>query len=159
MNDKFRWPEPEDDSDRQLISDVKEFGWHAVGVDPKEDGPPFVYTIGLFLNFGQPELVVIGLPHKIGHGLIANIVDKYKNGESLRTDVPYSDVAEGYDVRFQAVSQENYRDYFGYALWFYRSLLPSAFPVLQLVWPDREGRFPADPDFSDPLRRIQLLLG
>ena len=158
MNPNFRWPVPEDESDRQVISDVKEFGWHAVGVNEEAEIPPFVYSIGLFLNFGQPELVVVGLPHKIAHGLISNVVESFKAGESVNTGIPYSEIASGFDVIFQEVAQANYRDYFGYALWFYRSLLPDSFPVLQLIWPDRNGRFPSDPGFPEALRKLQVVL-
>ena len=46
MNPNFRWPVPEDESDRQVISDVKEFGWHAVGVNEEAEIPDSASTCG-----------------------------------------------------------------------------------------------------------------
>jgi hypothetical protein len=40
-------------------------------------------------------------------------------------------------------------------VWFYEGL---DFPVLQSVWPDKEGNFPWEPEFSSELNALQPLL-
>lgn len=159
MLDGFTWPASDDASDEKLIADVKTVGWHAVGVAEEADQPPFVYSVGLYLSFGHPEIIVVGLSPKVGHALIADVVEMLRAGDHVRWDVRYSDIVENFDVVFKVVAETNYREYLGYGLWFYRSLLPAAFPTLQLVWPDRGGLFPWDPGFDPALVERQPLLG
>jgi hypothetical protein len=54
---------------------------------------------------------------------------------------------EGYKACFWQVPYDVYRDYLGTACWFYA---PSciAFPCLQIIWSDRNGRFPGKKDAS-----------
>jgi hypothetical protein len=49
----------------------------------------------------------------------------------------------------------SYREHVGYARWFYRG---DEFPLLQLVWPDKAGRFPGEPGANPALARQQPLL-
>jgi hypothetical protein len=158
MLDRFAWPRPDDASDEKLISDVKTYGWHAVGVAEGDDEPPFVYSVGLYLSYGHPEIIVLGLTQNVGHTMIANAVTRVKTGEHIEWDVRNPDILQGYDVVFKIVGTSKYRDYLGYALWFYRSLLPETFPTLQLVWPDKSGRFPWNAGFEPSLLCLQPLL-
>ena len=54
----FQWPKPEEEADEKLIHNVREHGCHILGVD---DQPPFSFSIGLALNYGQAEIVIFGL--------------------------------------------------------------------------------------------------
>ncbi len=155
MLDGFTWPHPDDSSDEKLISDVKTYGWHAVGVAEGDEQPPFVYSVGLYLSFGHPEIIVIGLPQNVGHTMIANAVNQLKTGEPIEWDRRNPNILEGYDVVFKVVDISNYREHLGYALWFYGSLPPDIFPILQLVWPDKNGLFPWDVGFESSLVSIQ----
>jgi hypothetical protein len=49
----------------------------------------------------------------------------------------------------------HYRDYFGYARWFYHG---DDFPVLQCVWPDRQHRYPWHPACHESARQRQPVL-
>ena len=53
------------------------------------------------------------------------------------------------------VAHRHYPEHFGYARWFYKG---DDFPALQCLWPDKQGRFPSDADYSEPLRARQCLL-
>lgn len=158
MLDTFTWPAPDDASDERLIADVKRVGWHAVGVAEEADRPPFVYSVGLYLSFGHPELIVVGLRPNVGHALIADVVERLRAGSHVSWDTRYSDIVENFDVVFKVMDESKFREYLGYALWFYRSLLPDSFPTLQLVWPDRSGSFPWEPGFDPALAERQPLL-
>jgi hypothetical protein len=63
---------------------------------------------------------------------------------------------EGYPVVFKEVRRERYRGVLGYGLWYYDG---DAFPALQCVWPDKQGRFPWEAEFEERYRRMQPLLG
>ena len=54
----FQWPKPEEEADEILIRNVRERGCHILGVDPH---PPFSFSIGLALNYGQAEIVTFGM--------------------------------------------------------------------------------------------------
>jgi hypothetical protein len=47
------------------------------------------------------------------------------------------------------------KDYFGYAIWFNQT---SNFPALQLVWTDRQNRYPWQDGFEEEFKFIQPLL-
>ena len=53
------------------------------------------------------------------------------------------------------MSKKHYRNYFGYALWFYRS---DEFNALQCIWPDRDKRWPWEEAFNPHWKPQQPLL-
>ena len=67
-----------------------------------------------------------------------------------------SELLEGYLCEFLRVPASTYREFFGYARWFYKG---DSFEALQCVWPDRHGRFPWDGDVTEGVRARQPLLG
>ena len=67
------------------------------------------------------------------------------------------DILADYKVCFVEVPLEAYRSYLGTAIWFYLKS-PRPFPCLQIVWPDREGRFPWQTGYDADLKDLQPLL-
>jgi hypothetical protein len=155
----FEWRTAEDAGDQKLLSNVRQHGWHIVAVfddgNAEEVRPDFAFSVGLYLNHQHPEIVVMGLPQAKA-GRIINAVGAYvRSGKQIKPDVRYSEFAEGRDVIFRSVRDENYGEYLGSGLWFYRSLLPEFFPALQLVWPDMAGKFPWEDGFDRGFSRLQ----
>ena len=142
----------EDDRERKVVSDIEEFGWHVAMIPEDDEGPSFAYSIGLFKNFGHPEIIIFGLGVEVLHGMINLIGEEVRQGRRFADGESASGILEGFDVRFRGVAREHYHEHIGYARWFYEG---DDFPVLQCLWPDREGRFPSDPDFPDSLRPRQ----
>jgi hypothetical protein len=68
-------PTPTDDSDRKLLADVQEYGWHIIGVEQDEEGPAFAYSIGLYHTFQHPEAILFGLDVKVMQQIINGIGD------------------------------------------------------------------------------------
>ena len=62
---------------------------------------------------------------------------------------------EGYLVFFRKVEPRHYREYLGYARWFYQG---DDFPILQCVWPDKAHHYPWHPDTSELFRQRQPVL-
>ena len=145
----------DEDEDRDFVAGIEEHGWRVVLIPEDEEGPGFAYSVGLFRTFGHPEIILLGLDLDLMHGLIDNMGEDVRNGASFTPGRRVEDVLEGYPVEFREVSRRRYRDYLGYAGWFYGD---EDFPVVQCVWPDMEGRFPDDPDAPDSLREAQPLL-
>jgi hypothetical protein len=154
----FVLPKAESDYDQKLLSDLDRVGWHHVHVQEEGDKPGYAFSLGFYANYGQPEVVVFGLPPPVAQKLL-NIAAIRAAGARKRYEpfVPYDNIAEGMRVIFVPVSRRFYREYFGYGLWFYQSV-SGAFPMLQMVWPDRQGRLPGEPGYDSRYLKVQPVL-
>lgn len=153
----FKLRVAEDESDRKLLSDVEKFGWHVVHIGEDADGPGFSFSVGFYYSFQQPEILVMGLKQKIAHDLLRIAWLHYSGGGSFQSYERNSQFAQGFDFALAPIEIEHYREYLGYANWFYRSL-PNPFPALQLVWPDKEGRLPWEPGYDERFLKLQKAL-
>lgn len=117
--------------------------------------PVFSYSVGLFHTLEHPEIVIIGLSQHIGHKLINDVGEKVLGGSRFEDGMISSELLKGYDCTFKEVPLHVYEEYFGRAIDFYES---ENFPVLQLVYPDREGRWPWDVAANEGFRLGQPVL-
>jgi hypothetical protein len=153
----FQMPVPDDDQDRKLLSDVAEHGWHIPHIFADESGPCFSFSVGFYLKFGHPEILVMGLSQSVAHKFI-NLVGGYiRSGRVFRPGERTDDLAQGFSCCFVPIVTEHYREYLGYGIWFYRSL-KQPFPALQLVWPDKQGKFPWESGYDERFFKLQRLL-
>jgi hypothetical protein len=150
----FKWPKPEEEADEKLIHNVRERGCHILGVDAR---PPFSFSIGLALNYGQAEIVIFGMSPSKAATIINIVRDDAAKGKTYADGEVSSDILVGLNVCFIEVPLELYDKYLGTAIWFYRKS-PRPFPCLQLVWPDRDGRFPWETGFDPALKKDQPVL-
>lgn len=153
----FQIPAAADRHDEKLLSDVRTFGWHVLRIFEDEDGPGFCFSVGLYYTFRHPEILVMGLPPDVGHELINLAGDYIAKGRVFQSRERTADLAQGFSCSFVPIAIEHYEQYLGYAIWFYRNL-KAPFPALQLVWPDKGGRLPWDPDYDQDFERLQRLL-
>jgi hypothetical protein len=152
---KRKLPNPADDHDHALLADVQRHGWHVIGVEADDEGPAFAYSVGLYHNFGHPEVIVFGLSVSIMHRMINAIGEEIRGDDKFGDFDESADVLDGYNVIFRVVEQKHYQEYFGYALWFYQGV---RFPVLQCVWPDKSHRYPWYSSFDESLAERQPVL-
>jgi hypothetical protein len=148
-------PTPQNDTDRQILGWVEEFGWAVIGIEEDELGPAYAYSVGLWRGLLHPEIVVVGLVSEAAHQLINDVGDAIKAGKRFELGEEYDGLVPGYKVAFVEVHPSNIGAYLGYACWFNRE---PDFPAYQCVWPDREGRFPWDDGFDEQFRLKQPLL-
>jgi hypothetical protein len=139
-----------------IIENIASFGCHLVSIEPDNYLPGFVYSIGLYKKYGHPEIICFGLPTAVMGHIINNGSDLIKNGAALIANKLYPDFLEGYDIQFIEADKAFYPNYLGYAGWFYDGTFD--FPVLQLVWPDKQGNFPWDDKFNPDWKFKQPLL-
>jgi len=137
---------------------VADVGLHCVCAGGDDSGPSSVFSVGLFVNYGHPEVLIIGLPAPVAVGILHRIHALVQEGTAFAAGDTTDDVLEGYPVTFMNVGSKHYGDWLGDAVWFYRSL-DGGFPCLQMVWPSREGHFPWTAGFDPALRSQQPLLG
>jgi hypothetical protein len=139
----------DDDSDRKLLADIAEHGWHLVGIADDPDGPAYVFSVGMFQTLGHPEVCIVGLNDLNTMGQIINgIGEAVRAGTKFEDWTESNDILEGYACVFRSVAPTFYPDFFGYGLWYHEG---PEFPILQCVWPDRSQRYPWDDDFDEDL--------
>lgn len=152
----WKLPEPDDDTDHKLLADIASHGWHIVGVDADDAGPGFAFSVGILYTLGHPEILIMGLRPEVAANLINIIGDAIRAGKSFEAGKQYRDIAVGFPLAFVAMDARYFREYLGYALWFYRAL---DFSVLQCIWPDKAGVFPWEPGYDSRFFDVQRVLG
>jgi hypothetical protein len=128
-----------DPGDAQVHADIATFGWHVVQVPEDDEGPGFAFTIGLYKRFQHPELIVFGLPLDTMLLMLNGAGEAVRAGRTYEGGQSSDDLLEGYACTFRPVPSKHYEEFLGYARWYYDG---DDFPTLQLIWPDREHRYP-----------------
>jgi hypothetical protein len=149
-------PKPEDETDRWLLDQVAGHGWAVFGIEEDDEGPTYSFSVGLFHTLGHPEVLLMGLRPEVAQRLVNDIGAAVRAGRRFEAGGRYDGLADRFPLAFLAVAERYYRDYLGYAGWFYRGW---HFPVLQCVWPDKKGVFPWEPGYDARFFRVQRLLG
>jgi hypothetical protein len=135
-----------DAPDRKLMADVREHGWHVVMVaaDNRSDG--WTFSVGMWHTFRSPELVMAGLGRDAESRLINDIGDRVRGGYRPDPSVLVEGLlTSGLSLAVRPVDASWYRALLGYATWFAQR---PPLPFVQVVWPDKSGRFPWDPEFD-----------
>ena len=133
---------------------VEEHGWF-VGKFPATDYlPSFCYTIGLWKNYQHPELISFGLTIETLHSIFNIGGNLVKGGKKLQSNMEYDDFFEQGTAMVIDVNEQNLKDYFGYGIWFNEG----TFPAMQIVWKDRNGKFPWEQEFEEEFIYKQPLL-
>ena len=146
----------DDNYDKITNENVEKYGCHLVVIEADNYLPAFVYSIGLYKNFGHPEIICFGLKADVTAEIINHARDMIQEGGSFVAGTPYPDFLENYDIQFVEVDKKFYADYLGYGARFYNNSFD--FPALQLVWPDKERNFPWEDGFNPDLKFRQPLL-
>lgn len=156
MQDQFEWPEPEHGADEVILRNVRKHGCHIMGIEDAD--PPFAFSIGLFLNYGHPELIIFGQSAGTAQAIITLIRDQVAAGHQfVDGDVSDEMLENGYKLGFLQVPVGIYPRYLGTAIWFYGKTRLQ-FPCLQVVWQDVNRRFPWETDCSAAVKKDQPLL-
>ena len=143
------------DVQRKVVYDVNTFGWHVMLVLGEPDVPGWSYTIGLFTNFGHPEVAMFGLDPRVMHQVLNIVGRSVQRGDRFSDGVETRALLEEHRCIFRAVSPIWALDLFVYARWFHG---PVDFPMLQVFWPDHAGRYPWQRGFDATLAPYQPLL-
>ena len=152
-----KFPEPEDDQDRAILGHITGFGWSVIGIEEEADAPSYSFSVGLYHTLGHPELVILGQKPETAHRLINHAGEMIRAGRRFTDGERTDGILDGYPAVFVNIEERYFREYFGYARWFYRG---SDFPMLQIVWPDKtSGAFPWEDGYTPELFWRQRVLG
>ena len=141
---------------QDIAENIAKYGWHFMAVyspaDDSEPLAPFGYSIGM-AEHGLPEFIIFGLDTNVAHSLISSAIREMRDDlkaapadgsvtNELATvpmvyrDVPAEDAAKEHTVQAEVR--------YGRAV-----------PVVQIVWPDRNGKFPWDSGCEPAVARLQ----
>ena len=128
-----------------IAADIRAVGWSVSAVLGDEIAPPWAYTVGLWLSHQGPELTMFGLPVEHLTTILNSMGDRMANGALIeagdRADgiCPCSLAIRPVHASWRTTSLFAISDrYYGY-------VRPAC---LQVVWPDRRGRYPGDRGFQ-----------
>jgi hypothetical protein len=126
---------------KSIAANIKKYGWHCLHVFSNQaDRTQFTYTIGLTETYGVPEIMVFGLPHDRGHGVLSACAALIKEGHRFETDMPDENVLMGgYKVIFKSAKPQCFDEYFGTAMRYYG---PKKFEAMVMFIPDKHHHFP-----------------
>ncbi|MFD5570864.1 DUF4262 domain-containing protein [Streptomyces cadmiisoli] len=142
-----------EERDGRTAANVSEHGWHVMGVGAGGEAPAdWAYSIGMWHTLRSPEVCVFGLRIETMTTVVNVAGREIRNGHALEADQVRDDVLNGFPVTVRPVHTSWYRDFFGAGIDFYQA---PPFPVMQLFWPDREGRFPWDDRAEEYCRASQ----
>jgi hypothetical protein len=135
-----------DDGERNFVAMIRKHGWFDTTVSGDDEGPGFCYTTGFWLAFQFPELITFSMRAEIAHDTFWYIYRELKAGRTFKIREPTDSIFENLPAMLLEVSEKQFPEYLGWNRWFYRG---DGFRCLQLVWPDRQGRFPWNFDMSE----------
>lgn len=134
---------------------LEEFGFEVWNISSDRVSPSFSYTVGLFDIFGAPELVTVGLaPSTAAHALDA-AAHLVQAGVDL-SQGRHANLIGKVDVEFRPVDPRWMRQIMLRTSWYYRG---DEIPVLQMIYPDLQNRFPDDPEFDQTFAQPDLSAG
>jgi hypothetical protein len=134
--------------------DVKEFGCHIAVLTDDDGAPMCLFTVGLMTTYHHPEVVVFGLELDIAEDLLDVVQEQIEAGERFEPGKKYDKLLRTYACTFRPVAARHV-PMFTTAVAFHGR---SDFPMLQLFWPDKQGRYPWEPGVREGHRAGQPVL-
>jgi len=138
-----------DEHEQNFVSLIREHGWHDTRVF--DGDPAFSYTTGFLLK-DSPEFIVFSLKREIAHDVFWDLYREAADEARRAVGVRRDDIFGNLPAYLFRVADRYQREYLGWSRWFYGK---EVIPTLQLVWPDRAGKFPWQPGFDEEFRNDQ----
>jgi hypothetical protein len=147
-----------------ILGNIERHGWHIAGVnaDTRNDFPQYAYTVGFGDTLAHAEVIVIGLSHESAGMLLNAVGERIRQHGRLETDTRYTDLlSNGLGLSFVEAAEDRARDLMRLANWYYEAAshrTGTRYRVLQLVWPDSDGRLPWEPGYDTRFNHVQPVL-
>lgn len=144
-----------DDLFEETKLNIDKFGLEVILVTSTNYSPSFAYSIGLTKTYNHPEIICFGFSNRLGHEILNDVAEIIKNGEIIKSGLIYTEIFKDSRATFLKVDKRNIRDYFGAGLNYYDD---EEFNALQLIWTDRNDKFPWEDNFEEEFLFKQPLL-
>ena len=127
------------------IDDIEKFGCRIIYVGTDNPNDSWSYTTGVYDNCAKPEIITVGLRMETAKAALNEAVRRQRQGADL-TQGRHVEIIGNADVEFRAVDPRWREHLMLHTEWFYEG---KDVPVLQLIFPDLENRFPGEPKFDE----------
>ncbi|MHB8880405.1 MAG: DUF4262 domain-containing protein [Thermodesulfovibrionales bacterium] len=139
---------------QKVQDDITKYGLSVITVPGDANSPTISYSIGLWRSYNHPEIITFGLPPQVALIIINDIGERIKKGTRFK-DGDRAEKLSNFPMAFVQVPKDRFEGNLNVALAYYEH---SEFGVLQLVWPDKQGKFPWETGFQEELRKSQPIL-
>jgi hypothetical protein len=162
----FEWPEAQEPDDTAIFRRILEKGAQVFTNDARDGKRAHSYTVGLYLNFLHPEVVILGVTNDAAVAIFSKLRTEADSGKILLEGEVRTDLFSfRHEVKFIRIEDDLAKiDYLDHAAWFYRSLVDNfepgikhKFPVFQAVWADKNGFFPDNFRCEEIVRKAQAV--
>lgn len=141
-----------DEQELKAVKDVETWGCHIVQVNGGPRKPDWTFSLGVYDTCGKPEVIVVGLKPDTAARAVNYAVDALRSGTDL-TVGRHREIVGEVEVIFRKVDPMWVQHLMGWASWYQGDW---NFPVLQLIYPDLENRFPWEEGFTEYFRQPLL---
>jgi hypothetical protein len=141
--------------ERGILKSIQKYGWHANGIPSEGSSSAWAYSVGLFAQYGQPELIIFGLKIETMLEMISRYADLPQVGKEFGDGVKIDGIIPDKTCVLREVHLPWRETLLRSASWYYHY---EKYPVLQCFWPDRHGYFPWEDHCSKHSRKAQPML-
>lgn len=131
---------------------IEEHGFTFVGVfDPDGENPPFAYSIGL-TQFAWPEIIFVGkMRPDFIEIILTDLIQKWRREGTYQLGdndgiIVFTDLSE-HPVRVIEVSAQHVLDEYAHQV--KRYFKPEQVRFVQVLLPDKAGKFPGEEGYDD----------
>lgn len=139
----------------QTKEHIEKYGHSVIMIESTEYLPSFAYSVGLKESLNHPEIICFGLRIELLHELINDVAEIIKKEGRINSNKEYDNVFQNSRAKFLKIDERNIEDYFGVAIKYFK---PTEIEGLQLVWTDRNNKFPWEDGFEEEFQFKQPLL-
>jgi hypothetical protein len=97
-------------------------------------------------------VILFALDAEVAHDILWDVYRDAKGGRKFPIGVRVSDIFANVESFLVPMGKQPYAEHLGWSRWFYSG---DEFPCVQLVWPDKKGRFPWDAGIEESFKRLQ----
>lgn len=128
----------------EALDTIEEFGCQILSVQTNFATTNFSYSTGVYDTCGKPELITVGLPPNLASKALNEAVRLMRSGTDI-TQGRHRDMIGKVEVEFRPVATRWLHHLMLRTDWFYEG---ADVPVIQLIYPDLENRFPDEDEFD-----------
>ena len=126
-----------------LLDRIDRYGWAVQSVMATAEAPPYAYSVGM-CKLGKPEVLILGLDYETSHQLINDICERLVQGLATAAHGEVLEQVANFPLRV-CVPPEGRTDAYALGAQRYAQEFGHEVKVVQVLWPDPEGRFTDDP--------------
>lgn len=136
----------------EAAAHVRRTGWTSIGIMPGTRTPGWAFSVGLWHSYRAPEVSLFGLLLPDMQQRVNRAGRLIRDNKPFGLDIEVDGILDAQPVVAKRVHPGWYPTLFGFAIGFYRGVVP---PFVQLVWPDSHGLFPWQPGCGLRCRTVQ----